>query len=267
MHGFLSREGIPPGELLTISRGQIAAYPDVAFLPMLCIAVACYHMNRADPDCGTTFSWVTRAFGPHTGWMGGWSIIVTDILVMPNLAAIAGAYSFQLFGISEPSTFAVTLLGVVWIALMTGLCYAGIEPSARAQRILTGAELAILVIFAVVALAEAHGANPPAGSRHVAAAWLNPFTTNASDFTEAMVLAVFIYWGWDCSVAVNEETRRPVYVPGRAAIGSTIVLLAIYVLVAIAAVSVAGPGFLAKNKDDVLAPIGNRFLVSRSTGR
>jgi amino acid transporter len=36
----------------------------VAFIPMLLIAVAYYYMNRADPDCGTTFSWVTRGLGP-----------------------------------------------------------------------------------------------------------------------------------------------------------------------------------------------------------
>jgi len=36
----------------------------VAFAPMLCIALAYNYMNRADPDCGTTFSWVTRAMGP-----------------------------------------------------------------------------------------------------------------------------------------------------------------------------------------------------------
>src|SRR5437764_7439447 len=44
----------------------------VAFLPMLCIALAYNYMNRADPDCGTTFSWVTKAMGPRSGWMGGW---------------------------------------------------------------------------------------------------------------------------------------------------------------------------------------------------
>src|ERR1700712_5085802 len=75
----------------------------VAFVPMLLIAVAFYQMNRADPDCGTTFSWVTRAIGPHAGWMGGWSVIVTNILVMPSLADIAGKYSFQLVGINDPS--------------------------------------------------------------------------------------------------------------------------------------------------------------------
>ena len=39
----------------------------VAFLPMLCIAAAYYYMNRADPDCGTTFTWVTQAMGPEDG--------------------------------------------------------------------------------------------------------------------------------------------------------------------------------------------------------
>jgi amino acid transporter len=37
----------------------------VSFLPMLCTAYAYNYMNRADPDCGTSFAWVTRAMGPH----------------------------------------------------------------------------------------------------------------------------------------------------------------------------------------------------------
>ena len=54
----------------------------VSFIPMLLIAAAYYYMNRADPDCGTTFSWVTRAMGPSLGWLGGWAIIVADIVVI-----------------------------------------------------------------------------------------------------------------------------------------------------------------------------------------
>src|SRR3954466_15479141 len=33
----------------------------VSFIPMLLIAAAYYYMNRADPDCGTSVTWVTRA--------------------------------------------------------------------------------------------------------------------------------------------------------------------------------------------------------------
>lgn len=70
----------------------------LAFVPMLLIAIAYQQLNKAEPDCGTTFTWATRAFGPKVGWMGGWGIIAADVIVMANLAQIAGAYTFQLFG-------------------------------------------------------------------------------------------------------------------------------------------------------------------------
>ncbi len=46
----------------------------LAFIPMYFIAVAYKELNEAEPDCGTTFTWATRAFGPIVGWMGGWGI-------------------------------------------------------------------------------------------------------------------------------------------------------------------------------------------------
>src|ERR1700710_2904745 len=54
----------------------------VSFVPMFLIASAFYYMNRADPDCGTTFSWVTRAIGPKAGFLGGWAIFTTGVLVV-----------------------------------------------------------------------------------------------------------------------------------------------------------------------------------------
>ena len=68
----------------------------LAFIPMYFIAVAYKELNEAEPDCGTTFTWATRAFGPIVGWMGGWGIIAADVIVMANLAQIAGSYSYQL---------------------------------------------------------------------------------------------------------------------------------------------------------------------------
>ena len=55
-------------------------------------------LNKAEPDCGTTFTWAARAFGTRTGWLGGWGIIAADVIVMANLSQIAGSYSFSLFG-------------------------------------------------------------------------------------------------------------------------------------------------------------------------
>ncbi len=232
-----------------------------AFLPMFCVAVAYYHLNRAHPDCGTTFSWVARTMGPNAGWIGGWALIATNIIVMPSLASIAGQYTLQLFGMSEPSLAAVTALGVGWIALMTALCYFGIEVSARTQRVLLAGEVVVLLLFAAVALFKVYTGRAPQEATPVALGWFNMFSPEASGkFVEAMLVAVFIYWGWDSGLSINEETEDPERAPGRAAVLSTLLLLAVYVLVTIATLAFAGPDLLAKNSADVFAPIGNAVL-------
>src|SRR6202451_1304768 len=54
----------------------------LAFGPMLLCSILFSELNKADPDCGTTFIWATRAFGPRVGWAGGWGVVAADILVM-----------------------------------------------------------------------------------------------------------------------------------------------------------------------------------------
>src|SRR5690349_17371893 len=99
----------------------------VSFLPMLCIAYAFRELNKADPDCGTTFTWTARAFGPRAGWMGGWGIIAADIIVMASLSQIAGHYALLLIGAgtAASSTLWVTVVGVVFIGALTWVCYRG----------------------------------------------------------------------------------------------------------------------------------------------
>jgi amino acid transporter len=240
----------------------------LAFVPMLFIAAAYYYLNRADPDCGTTFTWVTRAIGPNTGWMAGWGILITDLIVMPNLASIAGVYTFSLFGAhgiaANTSGFWVTFVGVVWIVVMTAICYIGIELSARTQVALLSAEIIILFAFAVVALAKVYGGKVP-HSIHPSFEWLNPFRIHPIGALSAgLLLAVFIYWGWDTAVTVNEEAKDSRRTPGRAALLSTIVLLLIYVLVTVAAQAFHGVGFLtdSNNVGDVLNALGTSVLGS-----
>ena len=191
----------------------------VSFVPILFVAWGYRYLNRADPDCGTTFSWAAKAFGPTTGWIGGWAIIVADIIVMANLAQIAGLYTFLLFDSSyAPSTFLVTLVGVVWIAVMTWICVIGIELNAKTQRWLLTAEIVTLAAFAIVALIRVY-VDGPANSIHPDISWFSPFAIGSTDALVAGVLiGIFIYWGWDSLVTVNEETEDADTVPGKAAI-------------------------------------------------
>jgi amino acid transporter len=233
----------------------------VSFVPMLLIAAAYKYLNRADPDAGTTFAWTTRALGPATGWVNGWAIFLADVIVMASLAQIAAVYTFKLFSWESAanSKGAVIAAAIVWIALMTWICYRGIELSARIQQFLLGAEIAILTLFAVVAFAKVYGGHPT-GSIEPTLSWFNPFALKFGAMVDGVLLGVFIYWGWDSGVAVNEESEDPSEGPGRAAVVSTILLVVIYVIVSAAAQAYHGTSFLSANESDVLNALGKPVL-------
>jgi amino acid transporter len=239
----------------------------VSFVPILLVSVAYKYLNRADPDAGTTFAWTTRAFGPGLGWLNGWAIFLADILVMASLSDIAAIYSLKLFGIEETKAL-VVIIAIVWIALMTWICWRGIELSAAIQRALLTAEVLILAIFAITALVKVYGGSAGHGAVEPQADWFNPFSMKFGDLLPAVLLGVFIYWGWDSGVAVNEESEDPANGPGKAAVISTFLLLAIYLLVATGAQAFHGVGFLAseENSEDVLNALGKPVFGGGGVG-
>lgn len=268
-----------PAYSLAAGLGLVVAVPGVgvhapavlllAWLANALIAQAYRRLNAEEPDCGTSFAWTARALGPVPGWLAGWAIVVADVVVMANLAEVCGRYGLALVGVDDPSAFAVTALGVAFIVAMTGVCLVGIALNARTQRVLLGVELATLAVFAGVALARAGGQRPP-GAPAPSLEWLNPLGIGggATGLTEGLLVAIFLYWGWDTAVAVNEETRDPRRAPGRSALAATGVLLVVYVGVAVAALAFAGPGRLAADASgDVFGALADDVLGGGALGK
>ncbi|GAA1934851.1 APC family permease [Microbacterium aoyamense] len=250
----------------------------IAFVPMLFIAFAYRELNNDVPDCGTTFTWGTKAFGPWVGWLGGWGVAVAGMVVLANLAQIAGIYFWSLFGDGSlaENYFLVTATGVVFIAAMTYVSWRGVEIGEKIQNILLGFQYLALAIFVVAALWHFFAGTAP-DPTPFDWAWFNPFGfTDWSGFTEAILLALFIYWGWDTCLALNEETKDPKRIPGRAALLTTVILLVTYVGVTIAAMMYAGLGetgtglgneanaddFFLAIKDGLLGPAGWLLVVA-----
>ncbi|MCU0265740.1 MAG: APC family permease [Actinomycetia bacterium] len=238
----------------------------LAFVPMYFTAKAYQDFNEIDPDCGTTFKWGWRAFGPHTGWLGGWGIIIADIIVMASLSQVAGSYFWLLLGKDDVAAnttgLAVTGVGVLFLVVVTWICYRGIELSARTQYVLLGIELAILFVFAFVALVKVYTDNALDTSVTPELSWLWPGGLTLSQIAEGLIIAIFIYWGWDTAVAVNEETADPSKTPGRAAILATIALVVTYVVIATAAQAFGGEEGVTneEHQDDVLGYLGELVL-------
>ena len=234
----------------------------ISFIPMLFVSMGYNYMNRADPDCGTTFTWAARAFGPQAGWMGGWGIITSDILVMASLAQIAALYTFHLWYASpSPSSIGVLAIGIGWIVIMTWICYIGIELSARLQQILLTVEVITLAVFAIVALVDVYSAQATSAAIKPTVSWFNPFdVSSVSTLGTAVLTGIFIYWGWDSGVSVNEESEDSARGPGKAAVVSTVLLLLIYLVVTTASQAYAGVGALGNNAGDIFAFLGPKVF-------
>ena len=257
----------------------------LAFIPMLFIAFAYRELNNEIPDCGTTFTWGTKAFGPWVGWLGGWGVAVAGMVVLANLAQIAGIYFWALVdGILHNADDAlladnvplVTATGVVFIGLMTWISWRGVEIGERIQNILLGIQYLALAIFVVAALWHFFAGTAP-DPTPFDWSWFNPLGfTEWGSFIEAILLALFIYWGWDTCLALNEETKDPKRIPGRAALLTTVILLITYVGVTVAAMMYAGLGdtgtglgneanaddFFLGIKDGLLGPVGWVLVVA-----
>jgi amino acid transporter len=172
----------------------------LAFIPMFFSSWANKEMNRADPDCGTSFTWAARALGPRTGWyLGGWGTIASALLAMASYSQITGQYLFLFVGAKHIGNDATS----IWV-LLVGL--------------------------------------------------------------------LFVYWGWDTTVSVNEETADADSIPGTAGVLSTVILLATYFMVILSVQLFAGFGTRGiglgnpNHVNDVLSPLGSAIFGSSALG-
>ena len=142
----------------------------LGFIPMLLTAFAYRELNQVFPDCGTTFTWVTKAFGPTTGWFAGCVLTLAGIIVLANLAQVAAQYTFLLFGddsLADNPLYG-DVLGVMFIALMCWVSYRGIEIANWLQNVLVGIQYvasAVLVVVALIAVAGRTRRRPRSRSR------------------------------------------------------------------------------------------------------
>jgi amino acid transporter len=250
----------------------------IAFVPTLMTAWAIKQINKADPDCGTSFTWAARNLGPRIGWFaGGWGTIASDFLAMASYAQVAAQYVFLLIGAHSIGVNAtspwVLLLGIVWIVVLTWLCWRGIEISARIQVGLVVIEVIVLFILAIVALVKLGDGTAPVGHINPSWSWFDPTKMSFNQFMLGLLLMVFIYWGWDTTTSINEETKDARRIPGVAGVISTFLLLGTYLVVTISVQGFAGLGHHGiglnnvANQNDVLSPLGAAVFGTSLLGK
>jgi amino acid transporter len=248
---------VAPAYTLTATIGLVAAVAGVkmpvifiaGFIPMLFAAYAYREFNKVDPDCGTSFTWTTRAFGPYVGWLGGWAAILATIIVLANLAGIGVQFFYQLLG----SVFDNPDLGALWenrvinvvtclafLLMATAIAYRGITTTEKVQFVLVFFQLGVLVLFSIMALAKSGSSGT---GLSFSWDWFNPFTgLTVSALVAGLSASIFSFWGWDSALTVNEESKDSDKTPGRAALLAVVSILLTYLLVSVSTLMYAGDG-------------------------
>lgn len=230
---------------------QVPAVLLVGFIPMLLVAFGYRELNREMPDSGTSFTWATRAFGPWIGWMAGWGLIAATILVLSNLAGIAVDFLFLLIsqiaqnpGISDLASNPFINVGVCLLFMLgaTWISYRDMQTSQKLQYVLVGFQLVVLLVFAVVAIVR--GASGDAfDPTRFDIQWFDPFAiSSVGALVTGLSLSIFMFWGWDVTLTMNEETKDPERTPGRAATTTVITIISVYLLLTIGMIMFAGVG-------------------------
>lgn len=231
---------------------QMPAVFLAGFLPMLLVAFAYRELNKVMPDCGTSFTWTVKAFGPRVGWMCGWGLVIATIIVLSNLAGVATSYFWLLAGEITGNDSVASLDGnkavhiltcLALIAAATAISYRGMTATKGVQYTLVGLQLVVLAVFVVLAVAKAGSADFAGTSVDFSWSWLNPFSVKSfGAFTAGLSLSIFMYWGWDTCLTANEETIGSEKTPGRAALIAMVVLVGSYLATGVAAQMIVGSG-------------------------
>jgi amino acid transporter len=214
----------------------------VSFVPVLFVAIAYFHLNRRDPDCGASYAWLSKLISPYVGWFNGWVQIATSVIFCVSAPIVAGQYTLQLFNewgwVSDStanSVGAAAVTAALWLALITFICIWGIRWTTNFQWVLLIIEYVAVIgfsIWGIIKVAVKH----PAGSTSFHFGWLNPFNIGGiSALAAGLALGVFFFWGWDTATNLNEESKNATKTPGQAGIIAMFLLLLVFAINIIAA--------------------------------
>ena len=235
-----------------------------AFVPMLGIALAYQRLNRWEQSAGATYTWVSKALHPYLGFVAGWMILMYYTLGTTSMTVPAGTYTLQLIapGVANHKLAAVAV-GSVWNVIVTFLLLAGIEIAARFQRALAVFEYLVLFFFAILGIRALFSGHAAA---RLTPAWFSiSGAGGGKGFLAGILIAVFMYSGWDAAIYVNQETKDKEANPGRAAVSSVVILLFVYGLITFAYQGVLNRSTLQSSAGNALAVIADRLLPGPSS--
>ncbi|MCX5103323.1 APC family permease [Streptomyces sp. NBC_00053] len=228
--------------------GPAAGAAGSGLLPALALAAVVAYCNATSsarlaaryPQSGGTYVYGRERLGAFWGYLAGWAFVVGKTASCAAMALTVGAYLWP----GQAHAVAVAA-----VAALTAVNYAGVQKSALLTRVIVAVVLAVLAAVAVTALTSA-GAD-------TARLDIGPDAT-VTGVLQAAGLLFFAFAGYARIATLGEEVRDPARTIPRAIPIALGITLAVYSLIAVAALTVLGPAGLA----DAAAPLTDTVRAS-----
>ncbi len=205
-------------------------------------ALAIAELGAAMPEAGGQFIYLREAYGPVWGFLYGWGAFM--VINTASIAAIAVAFA-QYLGYFFPfNDTEIKIAAMLSTVLLTALNCFGLKLGAWTQNVFTFLKMLALAGIVVVSFVLKGGAAEnftplfPAQS----------FSGLLGPLGLAMVAALWAYDGWIEITYVGSEVKNPQRNLPLAIIFSTLIVMALYVLISIACVYVLSVGTMAQAK-------------------
>lgn len=202
-------------------------------------ALSIAELAAAMPRAGGAFVYLTEAYGPVWGYLYGWA---NGTVINPaSIAAIAVGFAGYLGFFVPLGAWGIKAIAIGSILALTLLNSLGVRAGALTQNVLTVLKIGILVALILIgfALPGGHVAN-------FAPVWpTGSWSSIVGPFGVAMVAALWAYDGWIETTYVAGEVTDPGRNLPRAIIVSTVIAIALYVLVTVSFTYVLSPAKVA----------------------
>jgi amino acid transporter len=200
----------------------------IGLLVCVCIALVIGEYARRLPSAGSFYTYLTRTFGPKTGFVTGLALFGAYLLLFP--------FQLDFFGNFVSSLLATSNVHIAWwvfsaalIVLSTTLGVLGVKPSLRTGLIGLGFEMLVLTIFALVIIVKG-------GASGNTIQAFNPADSlkGSSGLLTAVVYTIFAFVGFESATTLGDEAREPRRTIPRAVMLTTLVVGIFYVIVSYA---------------------------------
>lgn len=205
------------------AKGMVPLAYLVGLIGMFFTALSYAEMSRAFPLAGSVYTYAQRGLHELAGFFSGW-LILLDYILVPALLYLFSAVALRPLFPQTPEW--IWLVGFIAVNAFVNLL--GIQFTARVNRYLLVAELAVLAVFVVLGLLALHGG---AGAGAVTLTPIyNPHVFSLSTVVGATSIAVLSFLGFDGISTLAEETRGGENSVGRAALLSLALVGALFMV-------------------------------------